>query len=581
MKNRVPNTILPVILLFGLFSCLEAQSVTATVNTNQLSTGETVTLTIKVSNSDKEPNVNINPLNKDFTIISGPGASTNISWVNGKMTSTKSVSWTMTPKRYGHLVIPSLPVKLGRRSYSTRPIPITVDSGPQQSQVSKELFLKATMDKSEAVVGEQVTVTYKLYTRVNLTIQNLKFPDYVGFWTEDLFVPKTADFRDAAIGGVAYKVATLYTVALFPTKTGKIDLPPMTVRCSVPVRQKRSRNNFFNDPFFNSMDPFGKQSAAKTLATEPLELNVKPYTSPQPSGFTGAVGHFSVQTSVDTTQVSVNDGLTFRILLSGEGNLPLISNPELHFPPNIEVYPPKTEVKKDPFRDRISGTVKWEYILIPREAGKLVLPRVDIPYYDLSSKSWKKASAKSISLTVYPGKDVTTVSGDFTKKEVTLLGKDIRYIHTDTPKWISSGKSSIPGRAVTFYVLALALWVSPGLLKRSRENLAATRQSRMAKKALRTAYHQLGKATGSPFEFVPPLVYQYLKDRFEHHTDKLDPLAVKAMLNPLNKSDITDRLVELLQICDAGKYSPEAVSLKESLVDEVKALLREIDGLAA
>jgi len=568
-----------ILLILGTVSFLGAQSVRATVNTSHVAKGEVFTLTVQAENTDFEPRVDIDPLYKDFTVVSGPASSTNISWINGKMSSTKSVSWTLAPNRTGHLTVPALSVRLGKKTYSTSPITITVSAGLQKGAAGKDVFLQAVIDKRQVVVGEQVTVTYKLYTRVNIQIEQLKFPDFVGFWTEDLFVPKTADFRDAAIQGVAYKVATLYTVALFPTKTGSISLLPMTVRCSVPLKTKRRRTGLWDDPFFDSFDPFGQQRTTKVLRTDPITLEVKPYPSGQPNGFTGAVGSFSVQTSVDTAQVAVNEGVTFRIILSGSGNLPLISSPELTFPPNLEVYPPTTEVKKDPFRDRISGSIKWEYILIPREAGKLQLPRVEIPYFDLRSKLWKKASANPITLTVFPGKDVTTVSGDFTKREITLLGKDIRYIHTQTPRWITSGKTALPGRALILYFLALTLWISPGILKRSRENLEATYQSRLARKALKTALRSLNRISGSPFESIPPIVYRFIMERFGHHTDKLDPLTVQHILEPFTPSRITNRLVELLKLCDAGRYSPEAVNVETSIVDDIKTLLKDIDAL--
>ncbi|NOZ75523.1 MAG: protein BatD [FCB group bacterium] len=568
------------LIFLGLVATTSGQTVKATVNTNHIAKGEVFTLTVQADDSDDDPVVDVSPLQRNFTLISGPASSTNISWINGKMTSTKSISWTFSPNRTGRLSVPALNVRLGRKNYKTRPIQITVSAGPKQpGNRAQDLFLQADVDKREAVVGEQITVTYKLYTRVNLQIEQLQFPDFVGFWTEDLFVPKTADFRDAAIQGVAYKVATLYTVALFPTKSGSISLPSMTVRCSVPVKKKRRRNSgIWDDPFFNSFDPFGQQRTTKVLRTDPLTIDVQPYPSGQPANFTGAVGSFQVRTSVDTTALNVNDGVTFRVLLTGSGNLPLISAPTITFPPNMEVYPPTTEIKKDPFRDRISGSIKWEYILIPREAGKLQLPRIEVPYFDLQTSSWKKATAKPIVLTVYPGDEMTSVKGDFTKREITLLGKDIRYIHTGNPRWITRGKGSIPGRVVTLYILALALWVSPIVIRRSQVKSEATRYSRLARKALKTALKKLDHITGSPFEEIPPIVYTYIMERFGHHTDKLDPLTVRQLFES-KSSPVVDQLVERLKICDAGKYSPEAMNVQGTIVDEVKSLLRAIDAL--
>ncbi|RMF06527.1 MAG: protein BatD [Candidatus Neomarinimicrobiota bacterium] len=560
---------------------VHGQTVTATVSTNRVSQGEVFSLTIQAENADADPVVDLQPLARNFTVVSGPSSSTNISWINGKMNQTKSVTYSLTANRTGTLSIPALSVRVGKKTFRTTPIGMHVTTGPKKGKKSSpDVFLDADIDKTTAVVGEQITVTYKLYTRVNLQIEQLQYPDYVGFWTEDLFVPKTADFRDAAIQGVAYKVATLYTVALFPTKTGTIQLPPMTVRCSVPVKSRRRRNSFFDDPFFDSFDPFGRQQRTrKILRTDPATIQVNPYPSHQPDGFTGAVGSFRVQTTLDTTTVQVNEGVTFRVLLSGTGNLPLISTPEITFPRGIEVYPPSSEVKRDPFRDRISGTIRWDYILIPREAGTFQLPQVRIPYFDLDHRRWATAGSRSLALAVLPGPETPALSGDYTKREVALLSKDIRYMHTRMPAWIHQDRSRFPRKAAALYVLSLALWLLPAVVRQSRQAREATEKERRARTALKRARRDLQRISGSPFEAIPPIVYRYIRDRFQYHTEILDAQGVKAIFRERGlDGDAVEGIVDVLHQCDAGKYAPGATAAETALVRKTLDLLEIIDA---
>ena len=123
------------------------------------------------------------------------------------MTSSRSLSWTLLPIKDGKLNIPSLAVTIGKQTYQTNPIRIQVQKGAGRSEMAN-LFIEAKPDKEQAYPGEQVTVTYRLFTRVNLSIENIEYPKSVGFWNEDLRVTQTVRFRDTQSQGVGYKVAT-------------------------------------------------------------------------------------------------------------------------------------------------------------------------------------------------------------------------------------------------------------------------------------------------------------------------------------------------------------------------------------
>ena len=171
--------------LFGycilLVNPIIAGTVRATVDANTVTMNETFTFKIEAVDTDKMPSVNISPMLDNFTIVSGPAQQTNYSWVNGKSTLTKSLTWTMAPNRTGTLTIPELIVSIGRKKYKTAPIRISVKKSGTVASTG-ELFLLTEIDKSEAFVGEQLTVTYKLYTRLQLGLENIEYPKSVGFW---------------------------------------------------------------------------------------------------------------------------------------------------------------------------------------------------------------------------------------------------------------------------------------------------------------------------------------------------------------------------------------------------------------
>lgn len=575
LRNPVSLLWLGVLILNG--PALRAQSVQAAVDANRISQGDVISFRIEAQGTDETPRVDISPMLDDFSVVSGPATQTNIQWINGKMTQSKSLSWTLSPKRAGTLTIPGLDVSLGRMVKQTEPIVIRVGKSATTGKAEADVFLKAEIDQTTAYVGEQVTVTYKLYTRVGLSIQNLQVPKHVGFWTEELYVPKTAEFRDTRMGGVNYKVATLYSIALFPTKSGELPLEPMQVRCSVETQQRSRRRSIWDDPFFNNFNVFGRQRVTKVLRTEDQVIEVKPYSAGQPPDFTGAVGQFSLNTSLDTAETSVNEAVTLKVTIHGTGNISQFTIPDLNFPSELEVFSPTTNVERDPFRDQITGTMAWEYILMPRHAGRFMLPRVELPYFNPEAERWERTVATPLQVSVAPGEEQPLITSGYTKEEVALLGKDIRYIRTENPNWIRSGQSVLTGSTITFYVLALAFYFIPGVLNNVQDSRHATEDLRRSRSALRKAQKALKGTHADPFAASAHIIYIYLKDRFLLISENLDPRTVDELLRDRIDADDRKDLVKLLKTCDAGRYAPGAAQAQSTLIHDAHSLLKRID----
>ena len=128
-------------------------------------------------------------------------------------------------------------------------------------QVSgKDLFLKVIPSKKSAYVGEQVVLTYKLYTKVAVSSVSLsKMPSYAGFWTKDISDNSgTLNQSSEYVNGIEYTTAEIQKVIVVPQRSGKLTLDPMTMECIAQIRTERNNSRsmdpfeaFFNDPFFN------------------------------------------------------------------------------------------------------------------------------------------------------------------------------------------------------------------------------------------------------------------------------------------------------------------------------------------
>ena len=368
--------------------------------------GTVIILTVKVVGSESFAELDISPIKKDFMVISGPRQQTSYQFVNGQAISSKSLIWTLVPKKNGTLMIPSLSGKIDGKPFTGEPIEILVDNSYQVLVEDSVFFITTELDKDEAFVGEQVTVTYKLYTRVQMSLEDIKYPESVGFWSEELSVPRPLRFNQTTINGVQYNVATLYKVALFPTKTGALELSPMTARCNVQVKTKRRQREIFDDPFFIN---FFNETVQKVFRTEPRTIRVKPYPVGQPANFTGAVGSFEISSYIDREFCKENEVFTFTIAMNGTGNGGMFNLPDVKFPEGIEVYPFKQNFEKDSLQSQLQFNQSWDYYLIPRRKGKLKILPVQMSYFDLESSSWKRTQTNPIELSILPA-DNSSVS---------------------------------------------------------------------------------------------------------------------------------------------------------------------------
>jgi len=211
-------------VIISFIGLLNAQEISSSVSTKNISITESIIFTIKISDVDENPSVDISKIEDFFSIISGPNIGSEYRFVNGDRSSSRSISWTLIAKEHGILEIPSLKVNIGQKILITEPHKIQV-SKQTADQASKDLFLEVKVSTNEAYVGEQIKLTYTFYTRVASKVLSTEFPEYNDFWVEKLFDPVGIQFTpeswtDIEIDGYNYKSLKIYEVALFPIEEG-------------------------------------------------------------------------------------------------------------------------------------------------------------------------------------------------------------------------------------------------------------------------------------------------------------------------------------------------------------------------
>ena len=560
-----------------LISFVSAETIQISVDKNQLENGELLKLSIEVIDGEDFARVDLSPLESNFEIISGPSQQTNIQWVNGQMTSIKTLSWNVLPKKSGDVIIPALSVYVGDKRFKGKKIKIKV--GETSYDNSSEVFIAAEIDKENAYLGEQITLTYKLYKRVDVNIAGIdqfQMPNFKGFWVEELFTPQRLQYQSKKIriNGVDYQVANLGQRALFPIASDDHIIPSIKVKVQLEIKKKKRRRDPFFDPFFDS---FLSETKTRILSTKDKNIGITYYPQPIPDDFTGAVGQFDLNTKIDRNNVEVNDGITLTILLNGTGNIGLFSFPEPKFPDDIEVFPPSENFEKDGFRNQITGKQKWEYILIPRRPGTLVIPKTKMSFFDPIEKTWKTIQTKKTEINVIPGKSNLVSDQGFTKKEIELIGQDIRYMNTGPTDLVKKGTMNF-NLLLTTYLFSLSIIITPFLINKITGYRLATANDRKINNALKLGMKTLNSNVhNNPFESASKSLYKYLKNKFSLNTENLDTTRVREILNDKIDEELCNEVIKVLTICDQGKYSPESIDKEDGIIKEMRILLKQID----
>jgi hypothetical protein len=429
-----------VALFFAPVSYAQDGTFTAQADPTQVASGEQFQLTFIFSGSDYNGVNNFKaPDFGQFVIISGPNQSTNMQWVNGRMSASISYTYILYARQSGKITIGSASIDYKGKLLKSSPIQIAVSQGKpkqQQSESNKSitdpgdnLIVKASIDKSRVRQGEQLIVTFKLYTRVSITGYDIaKAPTFDGFWSEDFEMPKQPALTTETLNGKQYRSAVMKKTALFATQAGNLKIAPLEVRCVVQAQSKRRNNDpfdqFFNDPFFQQV-----QTVNMEVKSNPLTITVDPIPANAPTGFSGAIGRFAFNANVDKRNVKAGDPITLRVSVLGSGNIKLVTLPKPQLPADMESYEPK--ISEDISRDGgiIRGKKTAEYLLIPRNAGQRVLEPLQFVYFDLDKKEYITLRSPKFEFTITPGKEfVSSSAGLNAKEDVRMLGEDIRFL---------------------------------------------------------------------------------------------------------------------------------------------------------
>ena len=579
-----------------------AQSFNASVDNTKVGINDRFQVSFTFSGKDINGLKNFQPPSfVNFMVLSGPNQSTSIQFINGAQSASITYSFIVQPKSLGTFSIGTASIDYNGKTFSTKPLKITVIKGsakPKSSatnsgqisneEIAKNLFIRAIVDKRKAYLGEQVTVTYKLYTRLNIAAQMSinKLPKYEGFWAEELETSNNISFNTEMVNGKQFRVGILKKVALFPTKTGKLQVTPFELTVPVQIKRKRNRNNFFDD-FFN--DPFGGgQTIEYNAVSDKVNITVLPLPEEgKPESFHGAVGNFTMDAQLDKSKTKTNEPVTLKVKIKGTGNIELLDVPEINVPNGFEKYEPKTSEKINRI-NKISGTKTAEYLMVPRVVGKREIPPIEFSFFNPARKKYVTLKSPPFKIDIEQGEQIPEAS--YTEKEdVQQLGDDIRFIKTSfndihkKENWVLFTTQFWLGGVIPLILLFVVVGI-----KRRHDKLAGNLALLRYQKAQKIAKNRLKKAKkfmqeNNSAEFyteISQALFGYLEDKL--HIPKAE-FTIEHAIDELKKSGVQDDLLnELKQTaedCEFVRFAPgaEKSTAMQTMYDKMTKLIINVE----
>lgn len=584
MKLKRYISILSFLITFAVNA--QESALKASVSKNKLGVNQRLRIEFMISKQGAD---NFKPPNfKNFKIVGGPSQSVSQSWINGKVTFKKSYTYIIQPKRKGVYNIPPATIEIAGEVVSSNTVKIVVldaveiPKNPNDPDyiAQQNIHLVAELSKSQPYVGEAIYVEYRLYFSDKVGIYDnavTKAPQYNGFWSQEI-KRKDTPVKTGKYNGEEYRYAVLHKALLIPTKDGKLTIDPMKMDIVVAVPTGRA------DFFGNVMTKQVRKefySAKKIVNAKSLPLKNKP------DDFTGAVGTFDFDVSLNKNSLKANESSQIKVSVSGKGNLKLFELPKVKTPEELETYQPERKENIDVTSNGLKGSVSNTYTLVPEYKGKYKIPKTSFSYFNPKEKSYKTITTNDLFVDVLEGKSLPVVSqaNISEKQNMKVTGEDFRYIQTTTN--FESSKNHDFFKSILFYILLflpiLAIPVSIFVHKKRQElqdDVIGNKQrkaDKLAKKYLSEASNELGNKDAF-YQSLQRALHNYLKAKLGIETTDINSEKIASLLKEkqVDNTSIT-KFIEVLYSCDLARYTPITDVQMKDEYEKAKQVITQLD----
>ncbi len=530
------------------------------------------------------------PSFEGFRIIAGPSQQVSQSWINGKSSFEKIYSYYLLPQQKGNLIIKQATIEYNGQIYKTSPIKITVTNAVQEArnpddapQVSADdnLYLVADISKTNPYINEPITVVYKLYFSYNIGISNwreLDKPKYNDFWSQNIDIKQLVG-EEGMFKGEKYRFVVLRKTVLYPQKSGKLVIEPLSL--DIDVQLPTNRRDMFGRVVVAN-DNKRVSAGAKTIAVRALPEAGKP------ADFSGAVGKFDFKVTPSKTNLKNGESLDLLVTVTGSGNMKLFNLPKPVVPNSLEMYDPVHTEKVNTTLSGMSGKIADSYTIIPQFKGNYPIKPMQFSYFDLGSGKYKTITSPEIMVNVLDGpsvNDQVATTQSETSKNVISGTEQFKYIKLKS-NLVSMKEEDFFGSKSFYSLLFLPFLMLPliVLLKKKKEALSSDvfgnrikMNNRLAKKYLSEAKKQINNK--EPFYVaLEKAMHNFLKAKLHIETSDMSKSNIQQLLasRNANAQTIID-FINLTENCELARYALTSSSTIQKDFDKAVEIISDLE----
>ncbi len=513
---------------------------------------------------------NFNPPDfSGFKVIMGPSQSISSSWINGVRSYSKSYSYTLSPTAKGKFTIKQATIVIGGETYKSLASEVEVtaavdkpsDQMTADDVADENLHLVAEISKTDPFLNEAITVIYKLYVSPNISVSNyqpLDNPTYNNFWSQDIKV-SALSAQNGTYKGKPYRYVILKRVVLYPQKSGKLDIEPLSLDVTVDV--PTGRRDFFGQRMYAQTN--------KTVSAGNRTINVKPLPlANQPSNFNGAVGDFDFAVTTSKKSLNATESLQATVEVNGKGNLKLFKLPELELPSALEVYEPEFTEGVRTTLAGMQGKVSNQYTIVPSFRGKYPIAPLSFSFFNPITEKYTTLTSDEIVISVLEGPlsaDSNSTTSTNSSKQSVIASKDQFNFIKLTPNLTSKSISYFFGSTSFYLWLLCPLLLIPLAIvfRKKRDAIAGDvagnkirKANKLARKYLSAAKKELGNKD-SFYVALERALHNYLKAKLKIETSDFSKDKIVELLHKKEiETNTIQGFIALLENCEAARYSP-------------------------
>lgn len=561
------------VCFMGLAPVLQAQKVSASVDRKAVSLNEYIQYTVTVENGSGQV---ILPQMEYFKVVQGPSIGNKTNIFNGQVSRQYTETYVLKPLKAGDFTIPAAQVVLNGKKVASNAIRVEVVRNAESADRinnADNFFAQIKTSKSKVYVGEPIWASYQVFSAYqDVRNWNMDYGEIEGFWTEEVDPDNNLVAKN--LNGRRLLTAEARRLLLFPQRSGEIAITPFQVNAERVVSR-----GFFD----RSVQPVGATSA-------PRIVNVLPLPPGKPSDFVGTWRDYDIRFQANKTDVKANEAINVVVTVSGKGNLKVVGEPDITWPPEFEVYPPEQRDDISISRISESGKRRFEYVVIPRSPGSYEIEGLSQGWFNPDSERYERATTPAIRLEVSPGDGdasgpVSYDGSNFNRSEVTTINQDIRYIKT-VPGNFNGQRLSFFGSPV-YWSLAgapLLIVLALGFARRRREQEASDAAGTREKKAARVARKYLAAARAAQGgdreafnEAVSQALLGYLGDKLRIPLSEFSSDKLRSTLTGRLEDHDRDEVLALVEACQASRFSPVQQLSPEETLERTSAVIQKVE----